>query len=294
MRLRACFSLIAPGIGSALLAPAPMAFAQQAPAAQGPTVEDMARLRQDPVSGLRSVFLQNETTTVNGQAADVFSVQPVWPFPLGEDWRLITYTILPMASLPALASGGTDQGSGSGLQSLPTATPAENPARGLGNVLFDGFISPRTHQGSFVWGAGPVIQLPTRSNPALGSSRVSAGPALLLYDTFGPWAGGVVLQNYWSLGGFGTNRVNNGSAQYILYYNFPDGWSWESNATVTADWLASPRNRWNVPIGGGVSKTFQIGSLFYSASLQGFYNAERPTNAGAWSVIAQLQIIFSQ
>jgi hypothetical protein len=275
-------------IAGALLAATPLARAQE------PTVEDITRLRQNPVSGLRSVFFQNETTTINGKAADVFSVQPVWPFSLGDDWKLITYTIVPMAALPALASGSPEQGSRNGLQSLPAAAPTGNSAQGLGNILFNGFITPKTHQGSFTWGIGPAIQLPTRTNPALGSDRVSAGPALLLHDSSGPWAGTIVLQNYWSLGGSGSNKVNNFAAQYALYYNLSDGWYLASNATIAADWLAASENRWLVPVGGGIGKTFKIGGQFYSASVQGFYDAVRPSFAGTWSVIAQFQLIFSQ
>ena len=178
------------------------------------------------------------------------------------------------------------------LQSLSAVAPAGDRILGLGNILFNGYITLKKPEGSFVWGVGPSIQLPTRTNPALGSNRVSAGPALLLYDSSGPWAGGVVLQNFWSLGGTGTNRVNNFATQYILYYNFPDGWSFESNATVRANWLAASQNRWLVPLGGGIGKTFQISSRFYSASLQGFCNVERPSTIGKWTIIATFQIIF--
>jgi len=277
---------------AALVLAMPLAHAQQGPDTHQPTIEEITQLKQNPVSGLRSVFLEDETATIGAKAANAFSVQPVWPFDISEDWKLITYTIMPVASLPALGSGNSNQGETSGLQSLPAVAPAGDRILGLGNILFNGYITLKKPEGSFVWGVGPSVQLPTRTNPALGSNRVSAGPALLLYDSSGPWAGGVVLQNFWSLGGTGTNRVNNFATQYILYYNFPDGWSLESNATVRANWLAAPQNRWLVPLGGGIGKTFQISSRFYSASLQGFCNVERPSTIGKWAVIATFQIIF--
>ncbi len=282
-------------LAAAVVAPPPSAHAQQAPDAQQPTVEEITQLKQNPVSGLRSIFLQNETAAIDGKGADVFSVQPVWPFSLGADWKLITYTIAPIASLPAVANGSSAQGPlYGGLQSLPGAKPGGNSTVGLGDVLFNGFVAPKKSEGSFVWGVGPAVQLPTRTNAMLGSDRVSAGPAVLLYDTLGAWAGGVVLQNYWSLGGSGSNKVNNFGAQYILYCNFPNGLYLVSNATITADWLAASENRWTVPVGGGIGKTFKLGGQFYSASVQGFYNAVRPSFAGTWSVLAQFQIIFSE
>ncbi len=237
----------------------------------------MQRIRQNPLSGLRSLYTQYETTTVDGKSANVLSLQPVWPFPVGDDWKVITYTIVPGAEIPG-------------------ATRGESTATGLGNVLFNGFFRPRAQQGSFVWGFGPSVALPTRTDPRLGSSALSAGPALLLFDVVGDWSGGVVVQNDWSLGGSGANRVNQFGLQYFVNYNLPHGWALESNSTITADWLARPDDRWTVPVGGGLSKTFQIGGsgLFYNASLQGFYNVIRPSYGDGWTVIAQFQIIFSQ
>src|SRR5690349_12716392 len=118
---------LAIGAAAILLAGAPLGHAQQEQQTHEPTVEEITRLKQNPVSGLRSVFFQNETASIGGKPADVFSIQPVWPFGIGEDWKLITYTIIPMASLPPVASGSSAQGRGSGLQSLPAASPSESP-----------------------------------------------------------------------------------------------------------------------------------------------------------------------
>ena len=241
------------------------------------TVEDIAREKQNPVSGLRSLTLQNVNFPLGNGTADSFSIQPVWPFRLSPDWRLVTYTIAP-------------------IEWLPSQGPNTRSASGLGNILFNGYISPEKPSGSFKWGIGPAVQLPTRTDSLLGSNRLSLGPAALLYATAGPVSGGIVLQNYWSIGGEGSNKVNQGSAQYIAYYNLPKGLYLYSNATITANWLAKSSDRWLVPIGGGIGKVFQIGKgkTFYSASAQGFYNAVRPDPVGDWTVIVQFQIIFSQ
>jgi len=249
---------------------------QQASSGGQHTIEEITKLKQNPVSGLKSVFLQTVNVPIGSGTAESFSIQPVWPFKLGEEWRLVTYTIIPIQWVPAVSPGGSS-------------------AFGLGNILFNGFFAPQKPKGNFVWGLGPAIQLPTRTDAVLGSSRVSMGPSVLLYGAGGPWAGGVVLQNFWSLGGSSSNKVNEFSAQYILYYNFPKAWYLQTNATIAANWLAPSGQRWTVPVGGGFGKTFQIGKskLFYSASAQGFYNAERPDIVGAWTAIGQFQIIFA-
>ncbi|HYY28697.1 MAG TPA: hypothetical protein VE860_12160 [Chthoniobacterales bacterium] len=115
-------------------------------------------------------------------------------------------------------------------------------------------------EGPISWGLGPVIQLPTRTNPKLGSDDVSSGPAMVLYGDWGRWTGGVVFQNYWSLGGSGINKVNQLTSQYIVNYNLPEGWYLESNATITANWVAASQDRWTVPLGGGLGRVFKIGN----------------------------------
>ena len=57
------------------------------------TVEEITKLKQNPVSGLKSVFLQTVNVPIGSGTAESFSVQPVWPFKLGEGWRLVTYNV---------------------------------------------------------------------------------------------------------------------------------------------------------------------------------------------------------
>ena len=242
-----------------------------------PTVEEIQKLKEDPVSGLRTVFFQNVNLPIGNGTADSFTVQPVWPFGISEDWKLITYTIIPFQAVPSVAPGAPS-------------------GRGIGNILFNGYFTPTKTDGTFKWGIGPALQLPTRSDPVLGSGALSAGPAALVFDSFGDLSGGFVVQNLWSMSGPSADAVDLFSAQYFLTYNLPDGWYLETNATITADWKAPSHDRWTVPIGGGAGKTFQISGsgLFYSAGIQGFYNAIRPDGVGDWELIAQFQVIFGQ
>ncbi|MEJ1242539.1 hypothetical protein WBG78_30630 [Chryseolinea sp. T2] len=126
-----------------------------------PTVDEVARERQNPVNGFRSVFLQDVILPVGEGNAHSFSIQPVWPFRLGKNWRLNTYTIIPIQSIPPLTADGSR-------------------ASGLGNILFNAFIRPEKSKSKLVWGVGPALQIPTRTDPELGSNRFSAGPAACL------------------------------------------------------------------------------------------------------------------
>src|SRR5271166_3127741 len=134
-----------------------------ADAAPAPSVEDLVKLKQNPVSGLRQVLFQaddNPAYPGPGKTQGVYSLQAVWPFAINDDYRLVTYTIAPVYNVPGQAG--------------------ENTVNGLGDTLVNVFVSP-TKAGALVWGAGPSILLPTRSNAALGSSRVALGPAALIF-----------------------------------------------------------------------------------------------------------------
>jgi hypothetical protein len=189
---------------------------------------------------------------------------------------MITYTIVPIQHVPPLTSNG-------------------DAASGLGNVLFNGYVTRDTREHRpIIFAAGPAVQFPTRTNASLGSNRLALGPAGLIYLAVDNTSGGVVLQNLWLLGGDGVNDVDLFSAQYFFAQNLPHGWFLQSNATITANWTQSDPDRWTVPLGGGVGRVFPLGDFYGSTALQAFWNAKRPTGVGAWTVIAQFQIILGQ
>lgn len=240
-----------------------------------PSVEELVKLKQNPVSGLKQILLQanvNPNYPESGKTQGIYSLQAVWPFSINEDYRLVTYTIVPHYHIPT--------------------SPGESSRNGLGDTLINLFVSPKK-AGALVWGAGPTILLPTRSDPLLGSNRVALGPAALIFYPQDKWSAGLVVQNGWSLGsGSGVNKVNAFGAQYLFSYNLPDGWSLYSNATITADWTKEQSERWTVPVGSGVGKLFYVGPLPVSVSLQAFYNVVTPTGGPNWSANLQLAFLF--
>ena len=237
------------------------------------SVEEMTKKRQDPVAGLRSIYLQDVILPIGEGNANSFSIQPVFPIKIASNLKLITYTIIPFQKIPPLTPGGKSEG-------------------GIGNILFNGYFSAIEKKGNISWGIGPALQIPTRTNAALGSNRLCMGPTGLLYYGGDKFSGGIVVQNYWSLGGTGTNEVNQFSLQYIAYYNFSKGWFLLSNTTIESNWLSDKGQQWFVPIGGGAGKTFQMGKRFYCADAQFFSNVEKPDPVGSWEAVIQFQIIL--
>jgi len=241
---------------------------------QQQSASDLAKLKQDPVSGLRQVILQAQVSPNmpgSGKTAANYSVQPVWPFSVNEDWKVITYTILPVIQQP----GG----------------PGQSDKFGMGDTLINLFLAPKK-PGAVVWGVGPAIMLPTHTDQALGSDSLGLGPTAVLFYAKDSWSAGMVLQNVWSLGGEGANKVNVFAAQYIFNYNLANGWFLMSNATITRNWLASSDDGWTVPVGGGFGKIFNIGKQPMSLSVQAFDNVVKPTGGADWSGMVQLSFLF--
>lgn len=238
------------------------------------SIDELVKLKQNPVSGLRQVSLDvtlSPNVPVTGGTEGSYSTQIVWPFSMGEDWKLISYTIIPVLQEPR-GKGSYDVG--------------------LGNTLINFFAAPAKPDGNFVWGAGPAILLPTHTDSTLGSDRLGLGPSTVFYYAEDQWGAGLVLQNIWSMGGNGRDEVNAFDAQYFLNYNLPKGWFLYSNASITADWLSPSSDRWTIPVGGGIGKVFTIGKQSASAAIQSLYNAVRADDAPDWALNFQFSLLF--
>src|SRR5258708_33559861 len=242
------------------------------------TAEELAKLAQNPVGNLISVPFQNNTNLNFGPekgTQNVLNIQPVIPIEISKDWNIITRTILPVISMPALS-------------------PDIGSTNGIGDVVFTAFLSP-ANPGHWIWGAGPVFQIPTNSTAELGNKNWGMGPsAVVLHLEHGsPWVYGVLANNSWSLtsdrqGG----SYNNGLIQPFVNYNFEGGLYLTSAPILTIDWKADSGQQWTVPIGGGVGKIFHLGKLPVNTQISAYYNVVRPDFQANWQIRAQVQLMF--
>ena len=70
------------------------------------SAEELAKLAQNPVGNLISVPFQNNTNLNYGPekgTQNILNIQPVIPISVDNDWNIITRTILPVISQPALS-----------------------------------------------------------------------------------------------------------------------------------------------------------------------------------------------
>jgi hypothetical protein len=249
-----------------------------APAHAEMSAEELAKLAQNPVGNLISVPFQNNTNLNFGPekgTQNVLNIQPVIPVSINDDWNIITRTIVPVISMPALSA---DIGS----------------TNGVGDVVFTAFLSP-AKPGEWIWGAGPVVQIPTNSNAELGNKNWGLGPAFVVLhlDHGSPWVYGALVNNIWSL----TSDKQGGSysnltLQPFVNYNFEGGIYLTTAPILTADWKAENSQQWTVPVGGGVGKIFHLGKLPVNTQISAYYNVVRPDFGANWQIRAQVQLMF--
>ena len=259
----------------AALALCPVLDATRAASAADDSETELAKKTQNPVADLISVPLQsnfNFNTGTKDATVYVLNVQPVIPIKLTEDLNLITRTIMPIINQPSLFDG-------------------MESAFGMGDINPSFFFSP-SKSTSFIWGVGPTFTFPTATNRLLGAGKYSLGPTAVALVMHGPWVVGTLMNQQWSVAGWGHKDVNAMLIQPFINYNLEHGWYLTSSPIMTADWTARASDQWTVPVGAGVGKLFKLGPLPINTSLAGYYNADRPKDASQWQLRFQVQFLF--
>jgi hypothetical protein len=135
--------------------------------------------------------------------------------------------------------------------------------------------------------------LPTATDDVLGTEKWGAGPSAVVLTVQGHWVYGALINQIWSFAGDDDrDDVDQMLIQPFVNYNLTDGWYLSSSPIITANWEADSGNKWTVPVGGGFGKIFRIGKQPMNASVQAFYNVEKPDNGPDWTLRLQLQFLF--
>ena len=219
---------------TAVLVVAGMLHARKAGASEDDT--ELAKKTQNPVADLISVPFQNNFNFNTGSkdaTVYILNVQPVIPIHLTHDWNLITRTIMPIINQPSL---------------FPGPNSISGSAWGLGDINPSLFLSP-AKPGAVIWGAGPTFTIPTATDSKLGSGKFSLGPTAVALTIQGPWVFGALINNQWSVAGWGDKDVNQMLLNPFVNFNLPGGWYLTSSPIITANWEADSGDKWIVPVG---------------------------------------------
>jgi hypothetical protein len=234
----------------------------QQPPATGASASSLAKATQNPIGDLKSLPFQLNFYSggpLEDRALFNLNFQPVIPVRVG-DLNIIMRTIIPYLDIPG----------GSGTQRT----------RGLGDIQQQVFFSP-AKAGAFIWGIGPVFQVPTATNDLVRTGDWAAGPAAVIVKNAGPFVLGGLATQVWTFSGdeIGPN-ANQLAIQPFINYNLSQGWALGFGPLMTANWSAPSGEEWTVPLGLGISKVTLIGKQPVSLGVQYQNLVEAPTGTG--------------
>jgi hypothetical protein len=238
------------------------------------------KISQNPVGNITVLPFQNNFNFGVGQFARYqynLNVQPVIPIMLSPKWNLIARTIFPVISQPSAVppQACTAVGCGSTF--------------GIGDTQEQLFFAPRTQPGALIWGVGPVIQAPTGSPPLLSSGKWLGGIDAVALVMPGKWVLGALVTQAWSfMGPASRPAVSSFFVQPFINYNLKDGWALSTAPGITANWTAT-QNKWTVPLGAGIAKTFKAGDQLMSLSVFYYTYVARPVGAPQ----TQLRVVWA-
>lgn len=253
--------------------------------------ESLAKTSQNPVGNIISLPFENNIYTDVGptnKIANVLLVKPVYPLSVGK-YNLINRFTIPLIYLEGQDSIAIDDDPEIGDLEV---FPGTDDEFGLGNISYQGWFSP-ADPGKWIWGVGPVIELPTNTDSSLGTDTWSAGPSVLLLTTPGPWVVGGFVQNIWDIASDkGEPDINRFTSQIFVNYNLQDGWYLTSAPVFTADWEADSDEQWTIPVGGGAGRLVRFGKQPVDFKLAAYYNVEKPEFGPEWNLLFSVKFLF--
>jgi hypothetical protein len=266
----------------ALLALAvPPAFGQGAapPAvpAGGDQMTELATKLNNPTASLISVPLQSNFDFGGGPEDEGFqyklNIQPVIPFKLNEDWKILARTIFPIVH-----------------QSNRVGTTSQS---GIGDTSVTLWLSPENSKpGAIVWGLGPAFLAPTATDDYLGTDKWGVGPSVIILKQAHGWAGGALVSQTWSFAGNeDRDDVSSTFLQPFISYQTPSHTTYGVNLESNYDW---ENEQWLVPINLQVTQLVRLGKM--PVSFQGGvrYYAAAPADGPSWGLRFTATLVFPE
>jgi hypothetical protein len=245
-----------------------------------PSAEELGKKLTNPVADLVSLPLEMNFMEGVGPYNDlsfVMKFQPVVPFHITKNWNLIGRMILPYLTQPALTTGGTT-------------------AAGTGDIVASAFFSPKNSKNGLTWGVGPVFNLPTTTNPMLGSGQWGVGPTFVILKMDGHMTYGILANQMWGFADTGNYARTGLNAMYLqpfFAYTTPEAVTYTINSETTANWAASGGDTWTVPINFIVSKVTKLGPFPFQIGGGAGYYVDSPDATGAtWQLRTQFTLIL--
>jgi hypothetical protein len=161
---------------------------------------------------------------------------------------------------------------------------------GLGDInLFDIFL---LSQGETQMGVGPLVTMPSATDPSLGTGKWQAGLAAVAVNANKARLLGALVQWQHSFAGQSSRpTVQSLTAEPFGIFNLPGGWYIRSTGIWTFD---LQHGSYYIPVGLGGGKAWKSGSTIYNAFIEPQYSVAHSGNVPKWQIFAGLNMTFGK
>ena len=240
--------------------------------------EELAKKLTNPVADLISVpfqfnYDQGIGPSDEGQQYQL-KIQPVIPISIGDEWNVISRTILPITYTNRFVP------------------PFDGPNFGLSDTTQSFFFSPKkpSSWGGIIWGAGPAFLLPTATNGSLGTEKWGAGPTVVALKMAGPVTTGFLWNQIWGFAGNNNRaRFNQTFFQPFLAYTTHTATTFTVNCESTYDFVSG---RWTVPANFMVAQMLRAGSQIMQFQLGFRSYITTPEGGPNWGLRFAVVLLF--
>jgi len=224
---------------------------------------ELAKELQNPVADLITLPLESRFDfSAGNKLRYTLNIQPVLPFELGPNLVLVSRTILPVIYAEAVGN-------------------AQRSRTGLGDTSQSFFLAPKQPVNGWIYGAGPVLRLPTATESELGDGVWGAGPTAVALRQDDAWTYGLLASHVWSFAGRSGSTVNATSLQPFLAYTTSSLTTFGLGSESAYDWEA---RQWLVPLDVTVSQLVRIGETPVEFALGGRSYLDRPAGGPNWGI----------
>ena len=297
MMNRVLYSLQTTALTLLLLMSAPVLFAssdeEKSSKLADMSVDEIAKELSNPVTALATVNFDLELRGYQGslpgaddQSTYIYKFQPSFPIPLDNGKNILMRATIPINGNQPLYH--VDPVKNIQLpewrvrqlaDTLPTDKEFIDGHDHLADVEFDIAYGGVSESG-FISMYGVATVWPTSQDLSSGIDHIQLGPDLA-FGKVTPWGViGARAKHLTGIAGEDAWDTNMTSLEIFFAYGLSNGWQIFSNPEIEYDWEAVSDNKLFVPIGGGISKTMQLGKVPLKVGFELQYYIVSPDSLG--------------